>query len=468
VGAQQLVYSSIADQAGLYVEYWLINYGSNDCPGGWTSPSNAPGSCFMNTVSVKGVPTNDVNAYTPVPITDLQGIQLAMTAGGDDVVHITIEGMAWSAQFPSVLGLNQGNSWTFAEFGVFGDNDDDTADFAGTNTSIVVKIAVDSVTPTAAAPTCATTPPMGISTQERNDLNFPDAMNCCLASGEDASGDSPSITFLESNVPGQSCTLCGNEGQVCCNANGGAWCANPASDVCLDQICQPCGGTDEPCCPSTQYVQCANAGDVCQSNDFCGPPNSLAASPTSLSIQNNDGYAGLNTASTEVFAVGYWGNAYPGGTYLNAPPALSASTITGLPAGVTATFTSDEYGATALHLTADWPEIVQPGSYWIGATGTANGFTVTQPHLVQLTVHACVPLECASNGVTCGTLDNECGTILECGTCGTGKYCLDGACETCSGTRVCPTGSYFNDTTCTCSKDVCGCGGVYPNCKICK
>jgi hypothetical protein len=222
VGWQQAVYSSIVGQAGFYIQYWLLDFGSDDCPDGWTSRN---GSCSMNTVSVRGVPTDVLNGFTPVPVSDLGSMSMSMTAGSSDLITITSNATAWAAQFPSVLGLNSGNSWNLAEFGVYGDGSLDTAQFAS-NTSLAVNIATQSVTPTTAAPTCATS--TSVATGEQNNLSFPDFPYCCLATG----GDSPSVTFQESNVPGQACTVCGGQGQSCCNANNGAWCASD-SNICL-------------------------------------------------------------------------------------------------------------------------------------------------------------------------------------------------------------------------------------------
>jgi hypothetical protein len=460
VGWQQAVYSSIVGQAGFYIQYWLLDFGSDDCPDGWTSRN---GSCSMNTVSVRGVPTDVLNGFTPVPVSDLGSMSMSMTAGSSDLITITINATAWAAQFPSVLGLNSGNSWNLAEFGVYGDGSLDTAQFAS-NTSLAVNIATQSVTPTTAAPTCATS--TSVATGEQNNLSFPDFPYCCLATG----GDSPSVTFQESNVPGQACTVCGGQGQSCCNANNGAWCASD-SNICLGNTCQACGGTNQPCCANSQYIQCSHAGDTCQLG-FCGAPSGLAASPTSLTVQEGDGTVPSNVASTTIAATGYWARSGVDSLAVSyqivgAPPGVSIPGPNHMPPGMSFAYALSEYGIPTVQITAG--DSTTAGTYEIALTGTLALETVTDPTPLTVVVGACQPLTCAAAGYACGSLDNLCGATQQCGSCASGQHCIAGGCYNCA-ERSCPSPEFWNPATCACES--CPCGTITHDgkliCNVCK
>jgi hypothetical protein len=461
VGWQQAMYSSIEGRAGLYFQYWLLNYGSNDCPSGWTA---ANGGCRLNSDDVFGVPTNDVqNGSYPVPIAALGGMQMAMTAGSNDVLAMTIEKMSYAAVFYSVLGLDQGTSWNSAEFGVFGDLGSDEADFS-TGTTIEVQIAtVSAAVPASSVLSCTTADTAATgsegATAETNNLNL--VPNCCLV----IEGATPSIKFLQGDVTGQSCTLCGGEGQPCCEPNDTTWCAS-SSDVCTVDGCQPCGGTGQACCAS---ATCTTAGDSCQL-DVCGPTNALAPIPSLISVAAGDGVWVSNTVSTNLDASGYWAS------NPSVPPSLSYCVLTtpGLPippcntmplgSGLSWAVPS---GTNLVQITADAAAV--QGTYTFAVTGEIGGVSEPAAPNLTLVVGACKPMTCATADTACGSIDNGCGETVACPGCPAGKNCIGGGCYACP-EEYCAPPKFWNPSSCVC--EGCACGTITvqgkPVCNVCR
>ncbi len=142
---QQFVYAtdyfvSPAHTAALFIEYWLLDWGSSSCPSGW----NQYGSdCWKN------------SGYGEVPdfgITELGNLELSAgtTAGGKD--SITLYGPSDTYALTgndSVLDIS--SVWNKAEFNVFGDAGGSEAVFSSGST---VRVTLGLGDGSAAAPSC--------------------------------------------------------------------------------------------------------------------------------------------------------------------------------------------------------------------------------------------------------------------------------------------------------------------------
>jgi hypothetical protein len=174
---QQYVYApdfAVQGEAAVFIESWLINFGSNTCPRGFES--DGAGDCVIN------------SAFTAAPdvsITTLGKLSLTgtATAGGNDTVVFSNGTNAFQLTAKdSVVDIAQ--VWTEAEFNVVGNAGGSRAQF-NTGSSVTVKLALtDGST---AAPTCVANDG---TTGETNNLNL---HTCSTASG------TPSIQFTESN-----------------------------------------------------------------------------------------------------------------------------------------------------------------------------------------------------------------------------------------------------------------------------
>jgi len=175
---QQYVYApdyEVQGQAAVFMQYWLINYGSSRCPSGFGS--DGEGDCYKNSAA----------ATAPdVPATQLANVKLTGTAasGGNDTAVFTNGTTAYSTSGKdSVLYL--ATVWEQVEFNVVGNAGGSEAEF-NSGSSITVKAAVTDGS--AAAPSCVAN---SGTTGESNNLN----LGSCTASG----GSTPSIQFTESN-----------------------------------------------------------------------------------------------------------------------------------------------------------------------------------------------------------------------------------------------------------------------------
>jgi hypothetical protein len=175
---QQWVYATDYSQKGkgaIFMQNWLIGYGSSRCPSGFAS--DGEGDCYGNS-----------SAALPPDIspTALASLKLTATAasGGNDTAVVTYDGEAYStSQKDSTLDI--ASVWNTGEFNVVGNAGGSEAEF-NSGSSITVNLAVtDGST---ATPSC-----VGDSgtTGESNNLN----LGSCTATG----GSSPSIKFTESN-----------------------------------------------------------------------------------------------------------------------------------------------------------------------------------------------------------------------------------------------------------------------------
>jgi hypothetical protein len=175
---QQFIYSTdylTAGEADVFMQYWLIGWGSSKCPAGFGTDGS--GDCYGNSKYVK-VPD--------LAITDLAGETITASAisGGNDTVTFTYGGDSYAVSGKdSVLYIS--TVWNEAEFNVVGDAGGSRADF-NTGSSVGVEIAVTSGS--TAKPTCLKN---AGTTGETNNLK----LGACTTSG----GASPAIQFTESN-----------------------------------------------------------------------------------------------------------------------------------------------------------------------------------------------------------------------------------------------------------------------------
>jgi len=163
---QQFVYATDYDTvipvldvgAGLFMQYWLIDWNAS-CPSGWQSSTNgAETDCFKNSYT----------ALLPdIPISDLADVRMQAYAGpgGNDVVTLEYGQDVWSVGTgDGVLGI--GSVWREAEFNVVGDGGGSQAQFYP-GASITLQLSLNDGS--SAAPTCVA---QSGTTGETNNLNL--------------------------------------------------------------------------------------------------------------------------------------------------------------------------------------------------------------------------------------------------------------------------------------------------------
>jgi hypothetical protein len=175
---QQFIYApdfQVQGEAAVFMQYWLINFGSLRCPGGFMS--DGAGDCFGNSRAV---------AAPDVPITALGSLTLSgsAVAGGNDTVVFNDGGRVFSVSGKDTM-LDIAQVWRQSEFNVVGNAGGSEADF-NAGSSVTVKIALTDGS--AAAPRCVAN---SGSTGETNNLN----LGTCSTAG----GATPSVQFTESN-----------------------------------------------------------------------------------------------------------------------------------------------------------------------------------------------------------------------------------------------------------------------------
>jgi len=175
---QQFVYATdypSKGNAAVFIEYWLLGWGSSACPNNWDS--DGEGDCVIN---------SNLTVAPDVKPTSLASLSLSGTAvaGGNDSAVFNNGTKAYSlVASDKVVDISQ--VWKQSEFNVFGDAGGSRADF-NKPVSITVKVALtDGST---SAPTCVADDG---STGETNNLT--------LGSCSTAGGTSPYIEFPESN-----------------------------------------------------------------------------------------------------------------------------------------------------------------------------------------------------------------------------------------------------------------------------
>jgi hypothetical protein len=175
---QQFIYSpdyNVKGEAAVFMQYWLIGWGSTRCPSTWTSDGG--GDCYKNSAYV---------AAPDMPITALAGLTLsgAAVAGGNDTVVFNNGTTAYSITGPDTV-VNISAVWKQAEFNIVGNAGGSRADF-NKGSSVTVRLALQDGS--TSAPTCVAN---AGSTGESNNLN--------LGPCHTSSGSSPLIQFTEAN-----------------------------------------------------------------------------------------------------------------------------------------------------------------------------------------------------------------------------------------------------------------------------
>jgi hypothetical protein len=183
-----LTSNSLTGKTEVFIEYWLINYGSrsgsNVCPSGFIdggADAAGPGEdCVQNTPAV-------VIASGQLPITDLAELTLSgsATKNGTDKATVTFGTEAFTATVSDSL-TDIASGWTQAEFNVLGNAGGSEAQF-NSGASLKVKVAVTDGSTT--APTCVSPSAEDGTTGETNNLK----LGTCTATG----GSAPSILFTE-------------------------------------------------------------------------------------------------------------------------------------------------------------------------------------------------------------------------------------------------------------------------------
>ena len=175
---QQYVYApdfAVQGEAAVFIESWLINFGSSRCPGAFQS--DGQGDCVINSA---------FTAAPDEPITSLGKLTLtgSATAGGNDVVVFSNGTTAFSLSAKdSVVDIAQ--VWTEAEFNVVGNAGGSRANF-NKGSSVTVKLALTDGSST--APACVA-----------NDGTTGETNNLTLHTCSTAGGSTPSIQFTQSN-----------------------------------------------------------------------------------------------------------------------------------------------------------------------------------------------------------------------------------------------------------------------------
>lgn len=141
-GWQQFIYSS-QGSTGTYtafMQYWLVNYGSNTCPAGWNSYAIGISikHCYKTSASVNVSLVPDLN--------DLIDLQLtgAATAGGNDEVTLDTGILQYSVVEDDNI-LNLAGNWQIAEFNIVGDGNGAQANF-NSGSKVAVKVITHSGT----------------------------------------------------------------------------------------------------------------------------------------------------------------------------------------------------------------------------------------------------------------------------------------------------------------------------------
>ncbi len=185
-----LTSSELSGKTEVFIEYWLIDYGSksgsNVCPSGFVdggADSEGPGEdCVQNTPAV-------VVYDGQLPITDLASLKLSgsAVASGTDKATATYGSDAYTATVADSY-TDISSEWTQAEFNVFGNAGGSRADF-NSGASLTAEISLtDGST---SAPTCVSPSSYDGTTGETNNLT--------LGSCTSTSASTPYIKFVESN-----------------------------------------------------------------------------------------------------------------------------------------------------------------------------------------------------------------------------------------------------------------------------
>jgi Putative Ig domain len=176
---QQFIYATDYQTAGqgfVFMQYWLLNWGSSPCPSGFTKFQS---DCFTNS---SGITAPDM-AITSLGSLTISG---AAVAAGDDTVVFNNGTTAYAVSaLDSKLDIAQ--VWNQSEFNIVGDAGGSQAQF-NTGSSVTVNVALTDGS--SAAPICVA-----------NDGSTGETNNLTLGACGTAGGASPSISFDEGNQP---------------------------------------------------------------------------------------------------------------------------------------------------------------------------------------------------------------------------------------------------------------------------
>ncbi|HEY4009124.1 MAG TPA: hypothetical protein VGM11_03155 [Acidobacteriaceae bacterium] len=182
-----LTSNQLSGKTEVFIEYWLINYGSStraSCPSGFLNAgADSTGvDCVQNTPAT-------VVYNGQLPATQLASLQLSGTAaaGGTDRATATYGTEAYTASVADSY-TDISSKWTQAEFNVVGNAGGSRADF-NKGASLTVKVAVTDGSTT--APSCVSPSSYDGTTGETNNLT----LKSCSATG----GSTPYIEFTESD-----------------------------------------------------------------------------------------------------------------------------------------------------------------------------------------------------------------------------------------------------------------------------
>ena len=182
-----LTSSKLTGKTEVFIEYWLINYGSStsaSCPSGFINGgADSTGvDCVQNTPAT-------VVYNGQLPATQLASLQLSgtATAGGTDKATATYDNDAYTASVADSY-TDIASKWTQAEFNVVGNAGGSRADF-NKGASLTVKLALTDGSTT--APSCVSPSSYAGTTGETNNLT----LKTCSATG----GTAPYIEFTESD-----------------------------------------------------------------------------------------------------------------------------------------------------------------------------------------------------------------------------------------------------------------------------
>lgn len=296
-GWEQFVLTNYASLSpigtNLYMQFWLLGYQSSfgscpnsQIPGGWESGllgqwRTFNGSCFINGPA-QSVPIQSITNLSQLVMTGIVNLN------GLDVAMVTTPTQIFTIGLPAnFVGLNQ--SWTQAEFNVFGLWNDSIANF-NPGTTITVNDTLSGPRGSGVSAACMS----GGFTGETNNLNLSPCQ--CFSSGAQ-------ISFTESNAsfPICSCASGANWNQstlsCACNVSGQAMnsatgqCSCPASgQIVLNNHCA-CPAYGEV--PVNGACACPYSGQTVQ-NNVCncsipgeGVVNGACACLGGASLQNN-------------------------------------------------------------------------------------------------------------------------------------------------------------------------------------
>jgi hypothetical protein len=186
-GAVQFIYDQ--NGAGIFVQYWMLNYITNKitaCPTSWTQSGSS--SCFKNGYACSGS-TATIASAPSIPITDLPQVVFtaqAIAGGNDTVTMFYGQTSVQQSACDNILDL-RGN-WFDTEFNILGDLDSDVASF---NTGVLMTVGISLLDLKADSTNCTTVASSSPSqTVESTNMN----LGSCTA-------QSAGISFIEGVPP---------------------------------------------------------------------------------------------------------------------------------------------------------------------------------------------------------------------------------------------------------------------------